>query len=235
MSRRKTKRRMNDKQALTVIISVACAAALLIAALVVIGPILGGNENADPHAGHDHGTANGGHYEGDGHDHGTSDANAKVKYSVYTNADKTFHLVIRDQKNAVVFEVDKLEKAPIPATIDEEKGIHELGWATGTGPNDFACVYYNEKTGQVSGQFVAPRGTDGVRIAYGSEDQTKVIVQDVFNKDTYYKEYTLANAVEKNGNIIVGGKLQVDKKTVVISYNSSEKDATEHTSINLYA
>lgn len=238
MKHKRTKHKMNDKQALTIIISLACAAALLIGALVVIGPILGGNPT-DPHAGHNHGSDLGdGHYEGDGHDHGTPTSgttNAKVKYQIYSNADKTYRLVIRDQKGTIVFEADKLSRAPSKEAVDATAGIYELSWATDNGPNDFECVYYNEKTGQVSKKFVAPRGTDGVRIAYGSDDQTKMIVQELFNDKGYYKEYALKNAApNKNGDIIVGGKLQADKKTVVVSYLATGTDATQHITIKLY-
>lgn len=232
MKHRKANRKLTNKQALTIVIAVACAIALLIGLLIIVGPILGGN-NEDPHAGHDHSSnAGDGHYEGDGHDHG--DANAKVKYQIYTNSDNTYRVVFRDSAGKQVAEFDKLDKLPIKETIDKENGIYELGWAIGQGPSDYESVFYNEKTGQVSDKFTAARGTDGVRIAYGSKDQKTVIVQDLFNKEAYYKEYPLANAVEKNGNVITGGKLQVDKKTVVISYNSSDNSAPAHATIKLY-
>ena len=227
----KKKLRITRKQ-WTTLLSLLGVAAILVGIVVISNSC-----KPDPHAGHDHSANGGEHYEGDGHDHGATQANnsgAKVKHQIYSNADKTYRLVFRDNAGKVVAEYDKIAKLPLEETIDKNQGIYELGWATGSGANDFVCVYYNEKTGQVSDKFVAPRGTDGVRIAYGSEDQTKIIVQDLFNKDAYYKEYTLANAVKKNGDIIVGGKLQVDNKTVVISYNSSESDATAHTTIKLY-
>ena len=234
MKHKRSKRKMSDKKALTIIIAVACAAALLIAALVVIGPILGGN-NADPHAGHNHSNNNlgDGHYEGDGHDHGSTTGD-KVTYRLYTNGDKTYRLVLRDNAGKTLGEFDKLPKQPIKATINETAGIYELGWATDNGPNDFECVYYNVKTGQVSEKFVAPRGTDGVRIAYGSADQTKIIVQDLFDKNAYYKEHALQNTkADKNGDIIVSGSLKADKKTIVIAYHSTES-ADAHATVKLY-
>lgn len=237
MKHRKAKRKLTNKQATTIIISVLCAAALLIGLLVVIGPILGGN--ADPHAGHNHGSDLGdGHYEGDGHDHGHSNttganANAKVKYQIYTNADKTYRLTFRDTAGKAVAEFNNIAKQPMKETVDADKGVYSLGWASGSGPNDFYCVYYNEKTGQVSDQFHAPRGTDGGRVAYGSEDQTKVIVQDLFSKSAYYKEYTLNAPSTTADNIIVGGKLQSDKKTVVISYVDTD-GKTRHANFKLY-
>ena len=174
-----------------------------------------------------------------GHHHGTTtgandSGTPQVKYQVYTNADNTYRLVIRDGKNAIVFEADKLLRAPILATVDEKKGIYELGWASGSGATEYECVYYNEKTGQVSRQFHAPLGTDGVHIAYPTEDQTKIIVQELFNEKGYQKTYTLEDAYNRNGTIITGGKLQADKKTVLVSYFASDKGESRHVIIPLY-
>jgi len=241
MKHKKVKRKMTNKQAMITIISVLCAAALLVVLLVVIGPVLGGN-NADPHAGHDHGSELGdGHYEGDGHDHSgtgsTADSDTKVKYQLYTNADKTSRLVFRDDAGQTIVEFDNLQipegKKPIVETVDADKGVYELGWATGNGANEFECVYYNVKTGQVSDKFIAPRGTDGVRVAYGSADQTKVVVQDLFDKDAYSKEYALEEPYAGEGDVITGGRLQDDKKTVVISYKDKD-GASRHTIVKLY-
>ena len=232
--RRRAKRKLNDKQALTIVISVACAIALLIGALVVIGII---NKDAvnDPHAGHNH-AAGEEHYEGDGHDH--SSDTAKVKYQVYQEQGGTYRLVFRDAAGKSVAEFKDLTKQPIKAEIDKTRGIYELGWATGDGPNDFVCVYYNELTGKVSELFTAPRGTDGNRIAYGSADQKSVIVADLFDSKGYHKEYALENAIpNKSGDIILSGSLSSDKKSVKVSYHANGDDKTEskYATINLYA
>ena len=146
--------------------------------------------------------------------------------------------MFRGTDGKTVAEFDKLtmsnNKTPIVATIDADKGIYELGWATGSGPNDYECVYYNEKTAQVSPKFRAPRGTDGVRIAYGNDKQDKIIVQDLFDKNAYYKEHVLPDAATGEEDIVMGGALQKDKKTVLISYKD-KTGASRHTAVNLYA
>ncbi|MBQ3202512.1 MAG: hypothetical protein IJB36_02585 [Clostridia bacterium] len=197
----------------------------------------GTSSTADPHAGHNHGST-----PSTGHSHGTTgsttNTDAKVKYQQYTNSDGTYRLVFRDNGGKTVAEFNELhilkDRSIIPTVIDADKGVVELGWATGNGSNEYECVYYNEKTGQVSPLFVAPRGTDGVRIAYGSEDQTKVIVQDLFDKEAYYKEHALENADTDAKDIIVGGRLQADKKTVLISYVAEKSSENQHTVIKLY-
>ncbi len=232
---KKQKRRVRiTRKQWTAIISILSVIALLVGIAVMAKACA-----PDPHAGHDHSNTDAnGHYEGDGHDHShttNADQNTdKVKYQVYTNADKTYRLVFRDQKNAIVFEADKLTKAPIKETVNEKNGIYELGWATGSGATEYECVYYNIKTGQVSQQFHAPLGTDGVRIAYSGKDETKVIVQELFNDKGYKKEHVLEDAYNKNGTIITGGKLQADNKTVLVSYYTDEKGEPRHVAIKLY-
>ena len=236
MAHKRTKRKLTDKQALIAIICVVAAAAVLIGVLVIIGS-LNKDEINDPHAGHNHGSSDlgDGHYEGDGHDHGSSDA--KVKYQLYQEQGGTYRVVFRDSAGKSLAEFKDIKKTPIKSKIDEAKGIYELGWANDNGPSDFECVYFNEKTGEVSEKFTAPRGTDGARIAYGSEDQKKIIVRDLFNKDGYSKEYVLEGATaNKDGDIIMGGNLAADKKTGVISYLASAdgKQESRHITVKLY-
>ena len=191
----------------------------------------------DPHAGHDHSTDSGEHYEGDGHDHGgssnTTSSNAKVKYQIYTNEDGTYNVVFRDGAGKELKKVEKIAKIPMREEVNTDKGVYALSWATDSGPNDYMSVYFNEKTGKVSNVIHAPRGTDGVRVAYGSEDQRKIIVESLFD-DQYRQEYTLPNAYTEADDIIIGGKLQVDNKTVVISYITDEKKTTSHLTVKLY-
>lgn len=223
--KKKRSLKITRKQWIAIICVVSVAA--------VIGGIVLGNKlfNNDPHAGHNHGDLPEGHYEGDGHDHSSPDANGhshgaastdKVKYQTYTNADKTYRVVFRDNAGKAVAEFDKIAKQPIRETINADEGIYELSWSSNGGPNDYEAIYYNVKTGQVSQQFHAPRGTNGVRIAYGNEDQTKIIVQDIFNKKDC-KEYALSNPTpDENGDIIVGGAMKDGNKSVMITYYSED-------------
>ena len=191
----------------------------------------------DPHAGHDHSTDSGEHYEGDGHDHSGSNnstnTGAKVKYQQYTNADGTYRLVFRDAAGNVLREVNDIPKTPMREAVNADNGVYSLSWATGSGPNDYQHIYYNEKTGKLSQVIHAARGCDGVRVVYGSEDQRKVIVENLFD-DEYHQEYSLPNAYTEAKDVIVGGKLQVDNKTVVVSYIVDEKNATSHLTVKLY-
>lgn len=236
--KRKRKIKISRKQ-WTAIIALLSAVALIAGIIVAVN--LGKGDEHYEGDGHNHGSE-GEHYEGDGHDHShgsagnhpTANNNDKVRYQLYTNADKTYRAVLRDAGGKSLAEFDKLTKQPIKKTIDAGEGIYELGWATGDGPIDFECVYYNVKTGQVSQKFHAPHGTDGVRIAYGSEDETKVIVQDVFQKG-YYKEYALSKPTpNEQGYIIVGGTMKSDKKSVTISYHTEGDTKPQRITVPLY-
>jgi cellulose synthase/poly-beta-1,6-N-acetylglucosamine synthase-like glycosyltransferase len=83
-------------------------------------------------------------------------------------------------------------------------------------------------------EFSAASILDGVRIAYGSEDETKVIVQDVFQKD-YYKEYALSKPTpNEQGYIIVGGTMKSDKKSVTVSYHTEGDTKPQRITVPLY-
>lgn len=184
---------------------------------------------ADPHAGHNHAAGEDCNVTTTGHNDSETGV---LNYRVYTNADKTYRVTVVDAKNKVVFEQDKLYNAPVKEDMGND--IFALGWATGTGPNDFSQIFCNKKTGAVSQEFFAPKGYDGVRVAYPNKDQTKIIVQDIFDKDAYYKEYTLESTFRKDGEIVVGGKLHTDKKTVTVSYYTDEKGTLRQAAIKLY-
>lgn len=234
------KRRISKKQWIG-IASLLCVVALILG--ITVAGTLSKATITDEHAGHDHSedgsSANGEHYEGDGHNHGSSSGSSGdsaissvLNHRVYTNADKTYRMQIVDQKNNVLFEKDKLANAPLKEAVKGD--VYTLGWATGTGANDYEHVFCNGKTGEVSQLFYAPRGFDGVRVAYASADQTKIIVQDIFNKDAYYKEYTLENAYVGGDYVIAGGKLQSDNNSVLITYVVDESGKTRHATFKLY-
>ena len=222
------------------VIGILLGVVAIFVALVIFGPKHNPNSGADAHAGHNHaegeecgtGTTAGGHSANDGHNHGATTANGALNYRVYTNADKTYTLSVVDANNKELFKQDNLVNAPLKDEVTDD--IFSLGWATGTGPNDFVHIFCNNKTGAVSREFVAPRGFDGVRIAYPNEDQTKIIVENIFN-DKYHKEYDLENAHSKNGDVIVGGKLRTDKKTVLVTYYGDDEGNTVQSLIQLYA
>ena len=228
-----TKRRRITKSQRTAIISLVCAAVILVGIAVMVK--LSNADVADEHAGHNHAAGDsytdGEHYEGDGHDHGTTDSSSDaLSNRVYTNADGTYRLQVIDKDNKVVFERNKLYNAPVKEKVSEH--VTTLGWATGTGANDFEHIYYNTDTGEISTLFYAPRGCDGVRVAYSSADQTKIIVQDIFNKNTYYKEYPLEGAYTGGDYVIQSGKLT--DSTVTIFYVVGENNKTTSVRIPLY-
>lgn len=199
---------------------------------------------ADPHAGHNHGAdedctvsttkpaTNDPHA---GHNHGADEEcndTGTLSYRYYTNADKTYRVQVVDKNNKVVFEKDKLYNAPFQESVNED--IVGLCWATGSGANDFEYIFWNKETGVVSEVFWAPRGFDGTRIACPSEDQTKIVIRDIFDSEGYHKEYTLEDAYTKGEDVVVGGRLKDDGKTVLISYVVDEKNTSRHVTVSLY-
>ena len=198
---------------------------------------------ADPHAGHNHGdetNTNQTHSADDGHDHGnegnantnnTAERTGVLTYRAYTNADKTRCVQIVDENNKVLFEKDKIHNGPFEESVSDD--VFCLSWATGTGPNDFEAIFWNKKTGQLSTLFWAPRGFNGERVAYPSEDQTTIIVQDIFNKGTFQKTYDLPNAYTGGDDVIVGGTLRADKQSVSVTFLVDDQGNTTQAIIPL--
>lgn len=226
------------------ILSVLGVIAILAGIIVMSG--LG--KKADPHAGHNHGDLPEGHYEGDGHDHGTATeghnhgtTTAKVKIDQpVANGDGSYRVTVRNEKGSPVFSQDKFYGALSDLPMDKDAGIYELSWCTTdvdhSTANTYEALYYNANTGAISEVFYAPKASDGHRVVYPSSDQTKVIVQDIFDKTAYYKEYTLEGAVAKNGEIITSSFMQIseDSKQAKITYRLAD-DETKTIHIPVYA
>lgn len=227
------------------ILSVLGVIAILAGIIVMSG--LGGGK--DPHAGHNHGDLPEGHYDGDGHDHGTpstkpttaANPNAKVTIDKpVANGDGTYRLTVRDEKGSPLFSKDKFYGALSNQPMDKDAGIYELCWCTidkdHSTANTYESLYYNEKTGAISEVFYAPKASDGYRVAYPSSDQTKIIVQDIFDKNVYYKEYVLEGAVAKNGEIITSSFKAINESSnrATITYYVAE-GKTKTVQIPVYA
>lgn len=236
-------RRITKKQRTTIVV-VLCVAAII--AGIIVAAKLSGASAADPHAGHNHATGEE-HTEDDGHDHSSGATNNNnsshgqdnpsqidtgvLNYRVYTNADQTFRVTVVDKNNKVLFQKDKTHRVPVAEKVTDT--IFTISWATGDGPNDFESIFCNKETGAVSALFYAPRGYDGRRVAYSSDDQTVIIVQDIFNKSNYLKHYTLKGAYTEGDYIIRNGKLAEDNK-VQVTYVVNKNNGTHTVSIPLY-
>ena len=218
------------------LLSVLGVIAILAGIAVMTG--LGGG---DDHAGHDHANDSSladGHYEGDGHDHGTASTaghshGSTLRYQSYVNADKTYSYAIYNSKGAELVKKDKLtyEGKKLAVTGDLTEVYFQTaksGFASGE------SIFCDEKNERVSEAFHGVLGCDGTRVAYCSEDDTKVIVQDLFDKEAYYKEYDLPNVYKNGTQTITNGQLSADKKTVNVTYTVNEEKGTASRAIKLY-
>ena len=232
--KQKRQRRITRKQWIAMLSILGVVA--ILAGIVVMSSLGGG----DPHAGHDHGdesTLPSGHYEGDGHDHSHShssaaDTSTPLRYQSYTNADKTYSYAIYNSKGVELVKLDKLPYAGKKLTDAGMPMVYfqtaEAGFTSGN------SIYCDEKNQRVSAAFHGVLGCDGVRVAYCSEDDTKVIVQDLFDKKAYYKEYDLPNVYENGTQTVTNGKLSADKKSVTVTYAVNKEGGTNNHTIKLY-
>lgn len=236
--KKSTKRRRITRKQRTALLCVLLAAVLLIGLAVVSRAALS-QAGSDPHAGHNHANENssansGGHYEGDGHNHGATNAGtsgSKLRYQLYKSGD-TYSYAIYGAKNELLLKKDKLPMEPVKMPANDSLTLvyfksNEQGYTVGE------TVYCDEKNGRISDAFHGAIDTDGVRVAYCNADDTAVIVQDLFDKKTYYKEYPLANVYTDGDYSIANGKLHADKKTVTVSYLIGPNPTTDTRSITI--
>ncbi len=194
------------------------------------------NEVGDEHAGHNHGDSaatDNGHYEGDGHNHGNSAATGtgKLRYQTYNSADG-HGIGIYNSKNELL-----LEKKGMPfAPIRQKEGDLTLVYFTisRNGFTNGVSIYCDDEGQRVSDAFHGVLATDGTRVAYCSDDDTTIIVQDLFDKKAYYKEYPLPGVFQNGDQTIQNGKVSSDKKSVTVTYVTDEKGNPRNYSIKLY-
>ena len=230
-------RRITHKQKIAILCGVI--AIVLIAGISIITRFTG--NSADLHAGHNHApgedcntTPNGGHYEGDGHNHNTpaSPTDSKLSFQLDHSGDTYTYSIYNDAKELLFKRVNLTD---VPVKMAANGGLtlvyfksDEVGYSAGD------TAYCNEKTGQVSAAFHGAIDTDGVRVAYCNADDTAIIVQDLFNKSAYYREYPLEGVYAKGDFAILNAKLSQDKKSVSVTYYIDASKKTQQATIPLY-
>lgn len=222
----------------------------ILAGIIVMSGLGGGS-----HAGHNHGdegnttaTDEHGHPIGShdtvptdahGHpagSHGSTDTSA-LRFQPYTNTDGTYGFAVYNSKNVLLTKQDKLPYAPYQDTEDSS-GYSVIYCKTAAptegGYTSGLSIYCDEKNQRVSDALHGVLATDGTRVAYCSEDDTTVIVQDLFDKNAYCKEYPLPNVVKNGNQTVKHARLSADSKTVMVTYTIDEEGLTANHSIKLY-
>ena len=239
---KKNKRKIKiSRKQWTAILSLLGVVAILAGIIVMSG--LGGGS----HAGHNHGdegnttaTDEHGHPIGshdtaptDAHGHPAGSHGSTLRYQSYANADKTYSYAIYNSKGAELLKKDKLtfEGKKLSTTGD----LTEVYFQTAaSGFTSGESVFCDEKNERVSEAFHGVLGRDGTRVAYCSDDDTKVIVQDIFDKKSYYKEYPLNDVVNNGYSTVQNATLSQDKKSVSVTYTIDEEGGTRRATIYLH-
>lgn len=231
------KRRITRKQRTSILCGLL-AAALLIGLVVVSRVAVTQTGGIDNHAGHDHAegeTNSTGHSANDGHNHGNSSTNSsdsKLRYQLYRSGD-TFTYAIYNADNQLLLKKENLELEPIKMAADN--GLTQVYFRSkATGFTVGETIYCDEKNGRISDAFHGEIGSDGVRVAYCSADDTTIIVQDLFDKNVYYKEYPLTNPYTGGKDIIKNGSYKTDTQIVAVSYLANDGTETRTMTVPMY-
>lgn len=182
-------------------------------------------EGHESHEGHNHDTP-----AAEGHTHV---AQVSGNYRIEKAQDGTYTVTVTDKNGKALRTEKNLKNAPIVEKITDE--VYSIGWATGTGPNDYKCLYGNSAKYLASEVFTSPLGCDGKRVAYphAEKDGYAVTVQDVFDKAAYSRTHLLEDAYVGGDYTVAGGKLRQDG-TVNVAYVINKEGRTRSAVIPLY-
>ena len=227
------KRRITRKQRTSILCGLL--AAVLLIGLVVVSRVAVTQSGAiDDHAGHDHAedqTTNNGHSANDGHGHGSS-PDSKLRYQLY-RSNGTFTYAIYNADNKLLMKKEGLELEPVKMTADN--GLTQVYFRSKkTGFTVGETVYGDEKNGRISDAFHGEIGSDGVHVAYCSDDDTTIIVQDLFDKNAYYMEYPLISPYTGGEQIIKNGSYKTDTQIVSVSYLANDGSETRTMTVPMY-
>ena len=164
---------------------------------------------------------------------GSTSSTGKLRYQLYTDSKAGTHGIgIYNSKNQLLLEQKGMPKAPVR---QKEGDLTVVYFAQSlNGFTNGLSIYCDEQGERVSAAFHGVIGTDGVRVAYCSDDDTTIIVQDLFDKNAYYKEYKLANVYQNGTQTIKGGRVDTTKKVATVTYVCDEEGNTMTQQIKLY-
>ena len=163
--------------------------------------------------------------------HNSSSGAGKLRYQLYTDSKTNTHGIgIYNSKNQLLLEKKGMPNAP----IREKEGDLTLVYFAMSlnGFTNGVSIYCDEQGERVSDAFHGVIGTDGVRVAYCSDDDTTIIVQDLFDKSLYYKEYKLTGVYQNGTQTIKGGR--VTNGVAVVTYACDSEGNTATKQIKLY-
>lgn len=145
----------------------------------------------------------------------------QAAYGVFQNEDQTYSYKIFDQKGDVLFGDDHCAKQPqIGKPADH---IYSITVQAGTGLSTNWAVFCDVENSRVSETFHYVLMAQGDYVIYVAREneQTSIVVENIFDKAAYCKAYPLSGCSAVAGDVVLGAE-PAGESAAVITYLTGE-------------
>jgi len=142
-------------------------------------------------------------------------------YTVVYNGDFTYSYEIRDKSGNILLSDNSEKEEPHINMMDEN--TVKLWIQRGTGLATRFTTYYNIEKGTVSDEFLyvlTEFDKNTVYVQY-RENEHYVIIQNIFDKNEFYKEFKISDA-SPIADAITNAKISEDDKILTVTYHTGE-------------
>ena len=130
----------------------------------------------------------------------------QAAYSVFQNEDQTYSYKIFDRTGGVLFGDDRCAQEPrIEKQTDH---VYSVTVQAGTGLSTNWAVFCDVENSRVSETFHYVLMTQGDYVIYATREneQTSIVVENVFDKAAYCKAYPLSGCSAVAGDVVLGAQ-----------------------------
>lgn len=143
------------------------------------------------------------------------DYNIDELYMVEYNGDYTYNYVVKDINDNVLLSDEGISREPKVKVINEK--LLSVSVQTGTGISTRWTIYCDVFNARISDTYYSVLGEYRENVVFVNHDNGdySVVIQDIFNKEEYYKEIILEDASKVTDPIVDFEKLDDDKVKIV--------------------
>lgn len=150
-------------------------------------------------------------------------------FTLVKNDDFTYSYRIVDVNGNMLFENEDYPRRPKVTVVAPT--VYGLVTQTGTGLSTNWAVFCDVAESKTSEYFQYVLAAKGEYVVYVDriDSESVIIVQNIFNKDRYYKEYKLTDPSPVAADIVIGCRLDSEGNAIAIYYAGEDYAQTELT------
>lgn len=159
-------------------------------------------------------------------------ADIKDYYTLTDHGDFTYSYSIKDKQGNVLYEQEKVSKAP--ETTQPSSSVFGLVTQTGTGLSTNWAVYCDVENSKVSETFNYVLGANDKYVVYAQDttDGHFIIVQDIFDIETYFTKTKLRLVSSVASDFAIACRFD-DAGNAIVTYLSGEEYTETETTITI--